>query len=624
MAGEFPEKTFGNVLHGLCFLKKVNVTLPLHPHEEPGLSPLEFARLQEELQKSRAELAAANDALRESERELERRVEERTRELSTLLKVSHTITTTLELESLLGLILDQLKEVVGYRLASISALEGDMLVLLEQRGGAEPMVNERESLNDHPNTLKMLEAGKPLIIPDLNADAYLAGRVRGNILKRGKEALYADSNSWMSIPLTAREKPVGALVLAHEQVNYYTPARAELAMAFANYAAIAITNARLFAAEQRRAEQFRVISEVGRRITSILSLDQLLVETARTIRESFGYHHVHIGMVEGERIVFKTRSAAQPEDEMFQCCEDVTPIVGREGISGWVAGTGESLIVPDVMKDVRFIPSKNDQTRSETAIPIKIKGQVIGVIDVESDRVNGFDESDLVVLQSLADQVAVAIENARLYEQARQLAALEERQKLARELHDSVSQALYGIVLGARTARTLLDRDPTQAAQPLDYILSLSEAGLAEMRALIFELRPESLQTEGLVAALGKLVNALGARHQFKVQMEAGEEPNVPIEAKESLYRIAQEALNNIAKHARARQVSLQLKVESDAVMLEISDDGAGFDVTQNFPGHLGLHTMRERAEKAGGTFAIDSAPNAGTRLQVKIPLTTR
>ena len=102
-------------------------------------------------------------------------------------------------------------------------------------------------------------------------------------------------------------------------------------------------------------------------------------------------------------------------------------------------------------------------------------------------------------------------------EQARHFAALEEGQKLARELHDSVSQALYRIVLGARTARTLLDRDPTQAAQPLDYILSPLEAGLAEMRALIFELRPESLQTEGLVAALGKLVNALGARYQFKV-----------------------------------------------------------------------------------------------------------
>lgn len=211
---------------------------------------MEFARLQDELQKRNVELAAVNAALRESEQQLEKRVEERTRELSTLLRVSSNITTTLELEPLLGLILDHLKEVVEYQLASISSIEGDELVLLKQRGGNNSMVNERENLSDHPNTYKMLAEGKPLIIPDLNADTYLAGRVRGNIVNRGREAVYAGSNSWMSIPLMAREKPVGALILTHEEANYYTPARAELAMAFANYAAIAITNARLY--EQAR------------------------------------------------------------------------------------------------------------------------------------------------------------------------------------------------------------------------------------------------------------------------------------------------------------------------------------------------------------------------------------
>jgi signal transduction histidine kinase len=585
------------------------------------MSPMEFIRLQEELQKRNAELAALNAALRESEGRLEQRVEERTRELATLLRVSHNITTTLELELLLGLILDQLKEVLDYQLASISILENENeLLLLAARGDGMPQPDTRFPLHEHSNTWEVLRRREPTSVPDLNADTPLAQRMRDNLSAQNLTGL----GSWMSAPLVIRDQSIGLLALAHPDVNYYNPARVELAMAFANQAAVAIENARLFAAEQRRAEQFRVITEVGKRVTSILSLDQLLVETARTIRESFGYHHVHIGMVEGERVVFKTRNAAQPEDEVFQCCEDVTPIVGREGISGWVAGTGESLIVPDVMKDVRFIPSKNDRTRSETAIPIKIKGQVIGVIDVESDRVDGFDESDLVVLQSLADQVAVAIENARLYEQAQHLAALEERQKLARELHDSVSQALYGIVLGARTARTLLDRDAPKAAEPMDYILSLAEAGLAEMRALIFELRPESLQTEGLVAALGKLTNALGARYQLKVQLEAGDEPDVPIEAKESLYRITQEALNNIAKHARAQRVEVMLRTETDALSLEISDDGAGFDTSRQFPGHLGLHTMRERAEKAGGTFALDSAPNAGTRIQVRIPLSAR
>lgn len=585
------------------------------------MSPMEFVRLQEELQKRNAELAAANAALRETEQQLERRVEERTRELSTLLRVSHNIATTLELESLLGLILDQLREVVEYHLASVSILENeDELLILAVRGEGMPQPGTRLPLGEHSDARSMLIERKPVFVPDLNADTPKARQMRNDL---ESQKLYG-MGAWMNVPLVVREKSVGLLALAHQQVNYYNASRVDLTMAFANQAAVAIENARLFATEQHRAEQFRVISEVGARITSILSLDQLLVETARTIRESFGYHHVHIGMVEGERVVFKTRDAAQPEDEVFQCCEDVTPIVGKEGISGWAAGTGEALIVPDVMKDARFIPSKNDQTRSETAIPIKIRGQVIGVIDVESDRLNGFDESDLVVLQSLADQVAVAIENARLYEQARYFAALEERQKLARELHDSVSQALYGIVLGARTARTLVERDPAKAIEPLDYILSLSEAGLAEMRALIFELRPESLQTEGLVAALGKLVNALGARHQLEVTLEAEDEPDVSLEVKESLYRIAQEAMNNIAKHARAQHVNLQLKAESAELRLEISDDGAGFDTSQNFPGHLGLHTMRERAEKVGGTFAIESAPNAGARIQVMIPTTAR
>jgi len=582
---------------------------------------MEFVHLQEELQKTNAELAAANAALRASERELEQRVDERTRELSTLLQVSHNITTTLELEPLLGLILEQLREVVEYGLASVSILENeDELLILAVRGEGMPPSGTRLPISELENTRNLLIKKEPTFVPDLNADTPLAQRMRDNLAAQNINGL----GSWMNVPLVFRDKSIGLLALAHPQANYYDSTRVDLAMAFANQAAAAIENARLFATEQRRAEQFRVISDVGRRITSILSLDQLLVETARTIRESFGYHHVHIGMVEGDTIVFKTAQAGPPNDQLFQDCEAVRLIIGKEGLVGWAAGTGEPVLVQDVSKDSRFVASKDDRTRSEAAIPIKIKGKVIGILEAESDRVNGFDHSDMNVLQSLADQVAVAIENVRLYEQAHHIAALEERQKLARELHDSVSQALYGIVLGARTARMQLDRDPSKAAEPMDYILSLAEAGLAEMRALIFELRPESLRTEGLVAAVGKLVNALGARYQLKAQMEAGEEPDVAIEVKESLYRISQEALNNIAKHARAQHVDIKLAQENGQLMLNISDDGMGFDTTQNFPGHLGMHTMRERAEKVGGTFAIESAPNQGTRIQITVPLMSR
>lgn len=260
-------------------------------------------------------------------------------------------------------------------------------------------------------------------------------------------------------------------------------------------------------------------------------------------------------------------------------------------------------------------------------VPLKVKDRVIGLLDVENRQTNAFHESDVAVLQLLANQVAVAIENARLYEQAQRLAALQERQKLARELHDSVSQALYGIALGTRTALAMLDGgnlDETQVAalrQPLDYTMSLAKAGQAEMRALIFELRPESLQMEGLVVSLTRQVDALSARHQIEVQTTLGTEPDVPVAAKEVLYRVAQEALHNVVKHASASRVEVALYQDNGNVVLEIRDDGRGFDPQGHFPGHLGLQSMRERVEGIGGALVATSAPGEGTCIRACVPL---
>ena len=208
-----------------------------------------------------------------------------------------------------------------------------------------------------------------------------------------------------------------------------------------------------------------------------------------------------------------------------------------------------------------------------------------------------------------------------LYEKAQQLAALQERQRLARELHDSVSQALYGISLGAHTARESLESDPAQAAASIDYVLSLTQAGLAEMRALLFELRPESLETEGLVAALSKQVAVLRTRHHLTVEAQLGAEPDIPFEQKQALYRIAQEALHNIVKHARATSAVLQLAQQADTLLLVVRDDGRGFDPTASFPGHLGLRSMRERAAKVGARFTIKSAPGQGACIEARVAL---
>jgi signal transduction histidine kinase len=229
-------------------------------------------------------------------------------------------------------------------------------------------------------------------------------------------------------------------------------------------------------------------------------------------------------------------------------------------------------------------------------------------------------ERDIALLTAIASQATVAVENARLLVEAQGRAALEERQRLARELHDSVSQAIYGIGLGARTARALLDQDPSRAREPLDYVLALADAAMAEMRALIFELRPESLETEGLVAALSKQVAALQARHGVAVQATLGGEPDLPLGAKQTLYRIAQEALHNVVKHARASAVALRLETTEAGVAIEVQDDGVGFDPSHPFPGHLGLRSMRERVASAGGQLTISSTPGEGTRIRAVVP----
>lgn len=255
------------------------------------------------------------------------------------------------------------------------------------------------------------------------------------------------------------------------------------------------------------------------------------------------------------------------------------------------------------------------------ATPIVYRKTSLGVLCSYFPTGTMLSESEIDILAAIANQAAVAIENHRLYDDAQGKAALEERQRLARELHDSVSQALYGIGLGARTARTLVDRDPQKAIEPVEYVLSLTEIGLAEMRALIFELQPESLESEGLVAALEKQVSSLHARHAIEVDFIECEEPDLPLPVKEAVYRIAQEAIHNTVKHAQATALRIQLECSDTELVLELHDNGLGFDPNGSFPGHLGLKSMRERAMKLDGTVSIESEPGNGVFVRAEIPI---
>jgi signal transduction histidine kinase len=166
----------------------------------------------------------------------------------------------------------------------------------------------------------------------------------------------------------------------------------------------------------------------------------------------------------------------------------------------------------------------------------------------------------------------------------------------------------------------LLSKDVTQVREPLEYVLRLSEAALAEMRALIFELRPEALEREGLTGALKHHTEVLRARHGIAVEESFAAEPAMSWESKQALYRIAQEALHNAGRHARATRVRIGLTQDDAQIGLEVWDNGVGFDTESEHSGHFGLNTMRERANELGGSLQIESRPQAGTRVRASIP----
>jgi signal transduction histidine kinase len=223
-------------------------------------------------------------------------------------------------------------------------------------------------------------------------------------------------------------------------------------------------------------------------------------------------------------------------------------------------------------------------------------------------------QAELEFLSTVADQLSLALENSRLISLAQSKAALDERHRLARELHDSVSQALFGIALGAKTAKALLERDPQKAREPLDYVLQLAEAGVTEMRALIFELRPEILEKEGLIAALQKQAEMMRLRYNLQMDTAFESEPDLPLEVKQTLLRIAQEALHNTVKHAQASRARLEWRG-----FLLVADDGVGFDSSLATSG-LGQRTMRERAESVGARLVLHSELGRGTEIVVHLP----
>ena len=238
-------------------------------------------------------------------------------------------------------------------------------------------------------------------------------------------------------------------------------------------------------------------------------------------------------------------------------------------------------------------------------VPIVARGSVIAAFYVtDKEGADEFGDDDQRLIEMLAAHAAVAIENARLLERSRELSIVEERNRMARELHDSVSQKLFGLVLGAESAGTLLDRDPEAAAEQVARLGELAQEALGELRELIFELRPASLEDEGLAATLRKEVDVLRRVHGRDIELRIAGSANCAPEAESEVLRIAQEALNNALRHAEAERIELRMEARDGRLIVTVADDGIGFDPEDRAlrARRLGLTSMEERALALGGT----------------------
>jgi signal transduction histidine kinase len=486
---------------------------------------------------------------------------------------------------------------------------------------------------------RILQSGEPMIIRDY-------GSWEGRSASYEPIAPFAGS---LAVPLRWQDQTIGVLSIdADSRRRAFDQDDTRHAMLFADLASLAIKNAQLYEALQERSDalqhtleqevmqrtqelahralQMETSAKVSREVTAILDIDRLLSRVVELIRQAFDYYSVQIFLVDAQtdRLVLH---AASGEGGWRLTSDGLSLPIDGTSLNSTAVRRSEALLVNDVSKEPRFwITDSLPNTRSELVIPLRVGQQVIGTLDVQMDRINGFREDDLLVYQSLGDQIAIAIENARLYDRSRELAILEERTRLARELHDSVTQSLFSVHCQAGAVATYLERDLDRSRQELEELRRTAHEALQGMRTLIFDLRPVSLKEAGLSAALRDQIEHQRRAGGPELLFEENGGCSLPLRVEEHLLHIAQEALRNAIKHARAERIIVSLTVEPAWVDLSVEDDGQGFDpqtVASGDRRSFGLIGLRERARLLNGSLDILSKPGEGTQVRVRVPMLT-
>ena len=541
-------------------------------------------------------------------------------QLELLSQMVEEISGELALEPLLARLVERACKLIGADDGAIGLYVPERDIIRTAASHAIPEAQLHAELpRGHGLTGRVLELGAPL-------------RCRYGDLPHPSRSAAKDMNV-IGMPIVNRGDLIGVFGIGVWPPKLLGDAEQSLLEHFARHAAVAIVNARRYSDEQRRAARFAMIARVAGLIASESELDQLLQRAADSVHELLGFPSVDIPLIEPpdlQTLVIRIRGG-----EYKRRIRHVDRLPIDRGIMGAAVRTRRIQLVNDVTADPRYVtPPGVAGARAELAVPMLYGDEVLGVINVEGHR--PFDELDRMSLGIVAEHLAVAIHNARLNQQAQRLAVLEERHRLARELHDNVTQILSSISLMSQSLSAAWRRDPADGERRATRMAELAQMAFEEMRALLRELMPGEvavdagrspvtlhvlagalLEQHGLATAVTRLLPVM-VPGRLSLQLDFDGYVPQTSACERALLRVCQEAVSNVIRHAEAARVKVSVRVDPERVQLRVADDGRG--LPEHAPRGLGLASMGRRLTELGGTLRVRPRRPRGTVLQASVP----
>lgn len=423
----------------------------------------------------------------------------------------------------------------------------------------------------------------------------------------------------IGMPIRADGRLIGVFGIGRMAPRTLDAGAQELLDLFARHAAIAIGNARRYDQERRRASRFALISRVAAIIAAAPELDTLLQRAADAVHELLEYHNVDVALVEPVDppvLVMRIRGG-----EYKRRIRHVDRLPFGAGIVGAAAQSRRTQLVNDVARDPRYVtPPGVVASRAELAVPIVHGDEVLGVLNVEGNH--DFDELDCDSLAVVAEHLGLAIVNARLFERDRRVAVLEERQRLARDLHDNVTQILSSMSLITQSLADAWRSDPAEGERRAVRLGELARLGFAELRAMMHELSPDTSPLaapvpQRLSARLHRLLHAMVPPY-VSLDLHTGDCPPQAEGHEEAIVRVCQEAVSNAVRHAAPSRIRVSIAVADGELLLRVSDDGRGIDGARS--GGMGLRNMHARLAELGGRLRISRRRPHGTLISAHVP----